>query len=120
MEELLKRYRKVWSTWDISKVVLRFRELSEQCVRFSKECNAIQDEIKERLTCPRCRTNKYLGLYFYGKINSIACTRCKLEIPIYKTPEQALEAWNRVCQALSELEPENPVEPEHPSNEHYD
>lgn len=97
-------YRKVWKSWDTKKVLARFRELAEECNRLSKEYNAIKDEIKERLTCPACHTNEYLGLYFYGNLNSIACTHCGLEIPDFNTVEEALESWERVCQALSGME----------------
>lgn len=120
LEKLMESYKKVWATWDVTKLLERYRELDEQLTRTRKEHDAITESIKERLTCPRCPDNEGLELHFYKQWNSVECNHCFLEIPQYKTIEQALEAWDKVCQALSALEPEQPVEPNCPANEEFD
>ena len=120
LDELMERYKKVWSTWDVPKLLKRYRDIIEQRVRIEKEFNAIKETIRQRLTCPRCHTNEHIQTNFYQKWNNVECLRCYLETPQYETIEQALEAWDKVCQALSELEPEQPTEPMCPANEEFE
>ena len=96
----------------------RIRNLQNKNETNCKEIDELCDGIMEELTCPRCHDNEHLRLNFYKTYNNIECLTCRLEIPMSRTIEQAIDRWKKVTAALEgEWEEERKEEQEEEQSE---